>query len=311
MLFDQVVEYKIAGLPQDDKVVSVGISNREIREEFEARGITVSRYLVCQMLSVRGYRKRSLQKNLELAEVEHRDDQFRKIEDIRKECLATHSPIFSIDTKAKELVGQFYRKGALYSRTFRKALDHDFGTFSDGVIIPHGIYDLNMNIGYLTIGTSKDTAEFVRDNLFHYWTLYIKKYYPDADTIVILCDGGGSNSCRHRIFKQRLIELARMIHMNIRVVHYPPYCSKYNPIEHRLFSQISLGWSGRQLTSAECAMNLANKVTTKTGLKVISEINDYVYVSRDINPDFADLAAKHIIADHNLPKWNYVIRWCA
>lgn len=287
------------------------MSNREIREEFFARNHKVSRYLVEQMLKVRGYSKRSLIKNLCLSQVEHRDDQFQVIKAIQNLCINQNIPMFSIDTKAKELLGPFYRKGLLYSNTFRKAWDHDFKNFASGVIVPHGIYDIQMNIGYLSIGLSKDTAEFVRDNFFHYWTQYIKRYYPNADTIVILCDCGGSNSCSHKIFKQQLIILAKMIHMNIRVVHYPPYCSKYNPIEHRFFSQVSRGWSGHMLTSAEYATSLANKVTTTTGLKVVAEINDYEYVKREVDEDYDKLVAKHIIYDRFLPKWNYQIKWDA
>lgn len=302
---------KIAGLPQDEKVVCIGMDNREIREEFLSRGITVSRYLVEQMLKVRGYRKRALVKNLCLSQVEHRDDQFQIIKATINQCIEQNIPIFSIDTKAKELLGPFYRKGVLYSSTFRKAFDHDFNTFAKGIIVPHGIYDIRMKIGYLSIGTSKDTSEFVRDNLFHYWTLYIKKFYPNADTIVLLCDCGGSNSCSHKIFKQQLMILAKMIKMNIRVVHYPPYCSKYNPIEHRLFSQITRGWSGHLLTSAEYARSLASKVTTTTGLKVVAEINDFQYDKHDVDKDYDQLAAQYITHDRFLPKWNYLIKCSA
>lgn len=308
MIFDKIVEFKIAGLPQDETVTSIGFKNREIVEEFKARGITVSRYLVNQMIAKRGFKKRSLQKSLPLAEVEHRNEQFLKIEQFMKDCIASNTPIFSIDTKAKELLGEFYRKGALYSRTFRKAFDHDFNTFSEGIIIPHGIYDITMNIGYLSIGTSKDTAEFVCDNFFHHWTLHIKRHYPTAKSIVILCDGGGSNSCRHRIFKQQLMILARMLNIDIQIVHYPPYCSKYNPIEHRLFSQITRGWEGKKLLTAEFACELANKVTTKTGLKVIAEINDFNYQSKDLYPTFEEDSKKLIVRDKDLPKWNYLVK---
>lgn len=299
---------KIAGLPQDEKVVCIGMDNREIREEFLNRDITVSRYLVNKMFEIRGYRKRALIKNLSLSQVEHRDEQFQIINTTKNQCIEQDIPIFSLDTKAKELLGPFYRRGLLYSNTFRRAWDHDFKTFANGIIVPHGIYDIRMNIGYLSIGTSRDTAEFVRDNFFHHWTQHIKKYYPNADTIVLLCDCGGSNSCSHRIFKQQLITLAKMINMNIRVVHYPPYCSKYNPIEHRLFSQITRGWSGQLLTSAEYARDLASKVTTTTGLKVLAEINDFEYEKRDVEKDYDELAAQYIIHDMFLPKWNYLIK---
>lgn len=308
MTFDKIVEFKIAGLPQDETVKSIGFKNREIVDEFKAKGIVVSRYLVNQMIEIRGFKKRSLQKSLPLADVENRNEQFLKIEQFINDSIATKTPIFSIDTKAKELLGEFYRKGALYSSTYRKALDHDFKFSSKGILIPHGIYDIAMNIGYLSLGNSKDTAEFVCDNFFHHWTLLIKKYYPTAKSIVILCDGGGSNSSRHRIFKQQLMCLAKMLNLDIRIVHYPPYCSKYNLIEHRLFSQITRGWEGKKLLTADYACDLANKVTTKTGLKVIAEINDFDYQTREVSPDFDEQSKKFIFHDNDLPKWNYLVK---
>ena len=212
------------------------LSISQIKSRFEDSGIKVSRYHVKQMLRLRGYKKRKLLKMNELSQTEQRNEQFEKIMIYRKQFTEIDFPILSIDTKKKEMMGNFYRPGQCYSQSMRRANDHDFASFSEGQIIPHGIYDVNDNTGYLTLGTTKDTSEFVCDNLFRVWTEHLQYRYPQAHTIMILCDGGGSNACSHYIVKQDLCKLSKQLNMNILMAHYPPYCSKYNPIEHRLFS---------------------------------------------------------------------------
>ena len=151
--------------------------------------------------------------------------------------------VISIDTKKKEMIGNFKRQGLVYCSSSPKAYDHDFTTFSSGTIVPHGIYDIANNTGYLTIGTSHDTSQLVCDNIEQVWNNHLKRLYPNAETLVILCDGGGYNSCRHHIVKQDLMNLADRIGLKILVLHYPPCCSKFNPIEHWLFSQITRSWA--------------------------------------------------------------------
>jgi hypothetical protein len=133
------------------------------------------------------------------------------------------------------MIGNFKRQGTVSCKGKPKAYDHDFKSFSDGIIVPYGIYDVGANTGYLTLGVSHDTAEFVCDNFIHIWQQFLQWKYPNAHTICILCDGGGSNACSHHIVKQALMKLASTIGVNIIMVHYPPYCSKYNPIEHCMF----------------------------------------------------------------------------
>lgn len=165
-----------------------------------------------------------------------------------------------------------------------KSFDHDFGTFSDCQIVPHGIYDVTKNVGYMTIGTSHDTSKFVCDNIERVWNQHLQAQYPAANTIVVLCDGGGSNASFHRIVKQDLMDLASKLDMNLLVMHYPPYCSKYNPIEHRLFSQITRSWSGAPLLSLEDAARRATETTTSKGLIVYVDINNKTYdIKRSID----------------------------
>ena len=230
-VFDDIIEAHTAGLPQDDSVRWVSLTTAQIREIFKERGIDISDYHVRQMAAARGFKKRSFVKSKTLKEVKDRNAQFQKIATLTERCLDQGLPVLSIDTKKKEMIGNFKRGGQVLCKEQPKALDHDFLSFADGMIVPQGIYDVGTNTGYLTIGTSHDTAEFVCDNIVRVWTDYLQWQYPDADTICLLCDGGGANSCRHHIFKQNLMRLAKAIGMNILVMHYPPYCSKYNPIE--------------------------------------------------------------------------------
>lgn len=309
-IFDEIVETDNAGLPQDENVKWTRLSRQEIREAFEDRGIDISVYIVSQILKVKGYKKRSLRKTKTLREAKNRNEQFEKIAETRSYAESKGWPMLSIDTKKKEPVGKFYRSGSCYSIDGIDVYDHDFPSFFNGQLVPHGIYDIRKNTGYVSIGLSHDTSEFVCDNILNYWEKYFRLLYPSADTIVIFCDGGGSNSSSHRIVKQDFIKLAIKLKKNILMVHYPPYCSKFNPIEHRLFSQITRVWSGVTFPNAEYAKELASQTRTKTGLAVFAEVNKKEYhIQRDIDSDFNELIDKHVIFDDKLPKWNYLIKW--
>ena len=302
--FNDIVSEHMAGLPQDEDVVWLDINVPQIRREFLQRGYDVSEYIVRQMIKAAGLKRRSFTKSLPLREVEDRDAQFLKIKAARTACIEAGIPIISVDTKKKENAGNFKRDGQVYCTSSPKALDHDFETFSGGTIVPHGIYDMAHN----TIGTSHDTSEFVCENIERVWNSHMKRLYPQAEMLVVLCDGGGSNSSRHRIFKQDLMDLADRLGMRILVMHYPPYCSKFNPIEHRLFSQISRSWSGTPLFSIADACRRAANTVTKKGLKVFAEIVDKVYeTKRKVNESFLVRLANQVVFDDSLHNWNYCI----
>lgn len=185
-----------------------------------------------------------------------------------------------------------------------KVFDHDFNSFSDGIVIPHGIYDIKRNEGYVTLGTSKDTSEFCCENIKDWWINHGKENYPLADSILILADGGGSNSSRHYIFKEDLQKLVNEIGIEIRIAHYPPYTSKYNPIEHKLFCHITQSCKGAIFSSLDVVKSLIDKTTTSTGLKVFSSIKDKIYATgRKASDSFRDNMS--IIFDDYLGKWNY------
>lgn len=190
-----------------------------------------------------------------------------------------------------------------------KSLVHDFGTFSDGQIVTRGIYDVTKYVGYMMIGTSHDTFEFVCDNIERVWNQHLQAQYPGANTIVVLCDGGGSNSSFHRIVKQDLMVLASKLDMNLLAMHYPPYCSKYNPIEHRLFSQITRSWSDAPFLSLGDAAKRAAETTTSKGLTVYVDINDKTYdIQRSIDESFDDTLKKRVVFQTVLSKWNYLVK---
>lgn len=306
--FNEIVSKHMAGLPQNKDVVWLGLGVPQIRHQLISRGIMVSDYIVRLLIRDAGFKKRSFLKSLPLHEARDRNSQFEKIAAAKEICLESGIPIISIDTKKKELVGNFKRLGQVYCPSTPKAFDHDFATFSSGTIVPHGIYDIANNTGYLTLGTSHDTSEFVCDNIERIWTNHLKSLYPNAETLVILCDGGGSNSCRHHIVKQDLINLADRIGMKFLVMHYPPYCSKFNPIEHRLFSQITHSWSGAPLLTIENACERAAGTTTKTGLRVLARIVSKDYeTGRKVQDHFQTRLDRQVVFDKSLHNWNYII----
>lgn len=183
-------------------------------------------------------------------------------------------------------------------------MDHDFNSFADGVVVPHGIYDVKRNEGYITLGISKDTSEFCCECIKDWWVNYGKNNYPLGDSILALADGGGSNSSRHYIFKEDLQKLANEIGIEIRMAHYPPYTSKYNPIEHRLFCHVTKACKGTVFSNVEVVKSLVDKTSTSTGLKVFSSIKNKVYATaRKVSESFKENMS--IVFDDYLGKWNY------
>lgn len=204
-------------------------------------------------------------------------------------------------------MGNLYRDGRLYTTEAIEVNDHDFPSLASGVAIPHGLYDLNDNVGYIQIGTSHDTSEFACDSIRYWWNTYGKSCYPFADSILLLCDGGGSNSSRYYIFKQDLQTLVNELGIEIRIAHYPPYLSKYNPIEHRLFPHVTRVCQGVILQDVQLLRDLIATTTTRTGLKVFTTILDKPYqTGRKVAESFK--STMKIVFDQHLPQWNYRAR---
>ena len=236
--------------------------------------------------------------------VEFRNEQFENIVQLKAVYIAAGNPIVSMDTKKKEYLGNFYRDGYLYTKGELQVNDHDFNSYADGIVIPHGIYDMQRNTGYINLGTSHDTGEFACDCIRNWWYNQGQFDYPNATSILVLCDGGGSNSSRHYIFKQDLQALADEIGIEIRIAHYPPYTSKHNPIEHLLFPHVTRACQGVVFRSIELVKELMEKTKTRQGLKVTVQILDKVYqTKRKVAKDFKE--TMRIAFDEFLPKWNY------
>jgi len=236
--------------------------------------------------------------------VEFRNEQFENIVRLRDVHIAQGNPVISMDTKKKEYLGNFYRAGHLYTTEELQVYDHDFNSQAEGIVIPHGIYDVQRNTGYIHLGTSHDTSEFACDCIRDWWYKQGHLDYPHATTILVLCDGGGSNSSRHYIFKQDLQALADELGIEIRIAHYPPYTSKYNPIEHRMFPHVTRACQGVVFKSIELVKELMEKTRTRQGLKVTVQIVDQVYqTGRRAAKDFKE--TMRIVFDEFLPKWNY------
>ena len=267
--FLHVLRDHTAGDPMDATVRWTDLTVKEIVQSLrEDHEVQVSKSVVHKLLTKHNYRRRKAQKKQTMKQVPNRNEQFENILRLKAAYAAAGNPIVSMDTKKKEYLGNFYREGHLYTLEALRTYDHDFNSFAEGVIIPHSFYDLRLNVGYIHLGTSHDTSEFACDSFRHWWYTYGRFHYPDATSILVLCDGGGSNSSRHYIFKKDLQALASEIGVEIRIAHYPPYCSKYNPIEHRLFPHMTRACQGVIFTSLNVVKQLMQKTQTKRGLKV-------------------------------------------
>lgn len=249
-------------------------------------------------------------KSNSLKDVKDRNEQFRNIAVLKTAFLDRNLPVLSIDTKKKELLGNYYREGTYYGQESRCVNDHDFASFAEGRVIPHGIYDVAQNKGFLTLGVSKDTSAFVCDNIEYFWINELQYTYPEAEYILLLFDGGGSNSCRHYLVKEDLYKLAKRLQINLIMAHYPTYCSKWNPIEHRLFCHITRAWQGAVFDNIAIVKELAERTKTKTGLSVKAWINPKQYVTkRTVNYAFKNNLKRYINFAESLPQWNYSINY--
>jgi len=303
-VFLSVVQEQTAGDPMDAETKWTYLNQGEIVKKLKEKGIEISMPIVRQLLDKHNYVKRKAQKQLATGQTANRNKQFENITRLKQEYGDAGEPVLSIDTKKKEYVGNLYRAGKLYTTEVRETFDHDFPDLADGVIIPYGIYDIQRNEGFINLGNSRDTTEFACDSIKQWWEQLGQFTYAYAKSILLLCDGGGSNSSNYYIFKEDLQKLANEIGLEIRVAHYPPYTSKYNPIEHRLFPHITRACHGAIFTSIELVKSLIEKTATKTGLSVIVNLMDKVYAKgRKVADGFKENLS--IVFDEYLPKWNY------
>ncbi len=303
--FLAVLKLHTAGDPMKEEVIWTNLTQREIALRLEeGYGIKVSQTVIKQLLKKHNFRRRKAQKRRTMKQHALRNEQFENIARLRAEYEAAGQPICSMDSKKKESLGNYYRNGHLYTRAEVQTWDHDFKSMAEGVVIPHSLYDPIKNKGHITIGTSKDTSEFACASFKLWWNKYGKYDYPNATSLLLLCDGGGSNSSRHYIFKEDLQKLVNEIGIEIRIAHYPPYCSKYNPIEHRFFPHVTRACQGVIFENRQVVKELMEKTSTQTGLTTTVDILEKTYqTGRKYALDFKENMP--IIFDDHLPQWNY------
>ena len=283
-------------------------SSKTISQSLKKKGFEISYMSIQRILREKGYSLQSNRKMLSGKNHPNRDDQFKHINRTVNKFIKNNNPVISVDTKKKELVGNFKNAGQSWfpKGSSTKVLDHDFKSDAEGIAIPYGTYDILRNEGFVNVGMTSDTSEFAVNSIWQWWRHFGRKHYKYAEKILICADGGGSNSSRSRVWKFFLQELSNKIGISITVCHYPPGTSKWNKIDHRMFSFISLNWKRKPLENYESVVNLINSTTTKKGLKVKACLDKAEYKKgKKISDENFD---KIFLKFHKrFPSWNYTI----
>jgi len=308
-LLNALIGSSVSGDPMGP-LMYVSKSTRHLSAELKEKGFPASHTTVSEMLKEEGYRMQGCSKSISPnSQHPDRDAQFDHINAISKECFAKGCPVLSVDAKKKELVGNFSNGGTEYHRSgdAPKVMDHDFELKTLGKASPYGVYDVFRNAGFVNIGVGSDTAEFAVESIRRWWEKVGSRRYPDAESIMITADCGGSNGYRLRLWKLLLQELADETGRSIAVCHYPPGTSKWNAIEHRLFSFISMNWRGRPLISTALIMDLISSTSTTKGLTVECMFDGNTYErGRKVSDEEFD--GINIEFDEFHGEWNYTIR---
>ena len=303
-----MVEPETAGDPMSEQKW-LRSSLRSLRERLDQMGHKASAPTVSRLLHKHDYALRVNAKKKEAgSQHAERDAQFRYIASQKQAFMAAGEPIISVDTKNKELIGNFKNAGQAWSREAEVVNVHDFLSAALGRGVPYGIYDVRQNDGVIYVGQSADTAEFAVDAIRRWWQDYGQPTYPKATKLLILADAGGSNGCRPRLWKEQLqSQLSDTLGLTITVCHYPTGCSKWNPIEHRLFSFISINWAGQPLRTFETMLSLIRGTRTRTGLTVSAHLLEGVFETGKKVTD-AVMKTLHMTRHTSCPQWNYTIR---
>jgi len=283
-------------------------SLQKIAGALQAAGHQVSDRSAGKLLLGLGFRLHANAKTREGKDHPDRDAQFRHISQTTRAALDAGQPTISIDTKKRELVGDFKAVGREWEPTGRpvEVRCHDFKDKQLGHAIPYGVYDIKANEGMMSVGVTNDTSAFAVNSIRAWWQHLGRKRYPKATCLTITADGGGSNSSRTRLWKVELQKLADELGLAIRVCHFPPGTSKWNQIEHRMFSFVSLNWRGKPLESLQVIIDLIGSTTTSTGLTVHARLDPGAY-EKGIKVTDAELADVNIVRDKFHPDWNYTI----
>ncbi len=280
----------------------------QLARALNAQGHTISHTSVGSLLKEMGYSLQGNRKTLEGTSHPDRNAQFEYINKNAEAALIARQPVISVDTKKKEMVGQYKNAGKEWRPEGEpeKVKVYDFVDEKPGRANPYGVYDLANNIGWVSVGTDHDTASFAVSTIRQWWSAMGKATYPEAKELMILADGGGSNGSRVRLWKLELQRLADELKLTIRVSHFPPGTSKWNKIEHRLFSHISMNWRGQPLVSHEVIVNLIAATTTNKGLKVYAGLDSNLYQT-GIKVTDREFSAINLFRDDFHGEWNYAI----
>jgi transposase len=283
-------------------------STRTLADALRGQGFEVSHVTVADLLHRMGYSLQAPAKENEGAQHPDRDAQFGHIDRQARAHLKAGQPVISVDTKKKEVVGNLANKGREWqpAKTPVRVDVHDFPDPEVGKAIPYGVFDLGANEGFVVVGDDADTAEFAVATIRRWWDEVGSRAYPDATKLLITADAGGSNGYRNRLWKLRLGELAARTGLEITVCHLPPGTSKWNKIEHRLFSAISINWRGRPLTSHQVVVDMIANTTTRTGLKVRAHLDEGYYPT-GVKVTDKQLAAVPINRHKFHGDWNYTV----
>lgn len=303
----ELVEPEVAGNPQTGlRWTSRSLSR--LKRGLQAAGHQLARETIRQLLYKHKIRPKSNVKRLVPKPHPDRDLQFQYIEEQRSFFEKMGWPIISVDTKKKELIGLFAQAGTLWCEQAPSVYMHDFPSDAIARAAPYGIYDLAHNLGYFYVGHSADTPEFAVDAISAWWRDHGKSRYGDAPELLILADAGGSNSYRSRNWKRQLQDmLADSFDLSVTVCHYPTGASKWNPIEHRLFSEVSKTWAGVPLVSFDVMLELIEQTQTSTGLQVKATLVEKNY-QKGITVADEVMTALALKQHATCPKWNYTIR---
>ena len=303
----RILEETTAGDPMS-RLKWTSKSTRTLSEELTRQGHPVSASTVARCLEELGYSLQANVKTLEGPQHPDRDAQFRYLNARVKAFLRSGDPVVSVDTKKKELIGAFRNAGRTWRPRGRplRVLTHDFPHLGAGKAIPYGTYDIARDQAVVNVGITHDTAEFAVESIRRWWRLMGKRCYPTANRLLISADAGGSNGPRLRAWKVHVQRLATELALPITVCHYPPGTSKWNKVEHRLFSFISLAWKGRPLISYEAVVNLIGRTRTRSGLKVKAVLDTRTYpTGQTVTDEQVEAVRLKPHAFH--PDWNYTM----
>jgi len=297
-----------AGDPTGRQGLWTGLRLEQISDQLQRLGLAVSPNTVRRLLAELGYALHANRKSLSGPQSPERDRQFRYLQHQRQAFARQGLPIISVDTKKKELVGPFQNAGRLWSREPLPVNDHDFPSLASGKVIPRGLYDLLANRGSVLLGTTHDTPAFAVEAIAEWWRGEGRRRYRPAAELLILADSGGSNGARCRLWKYALQEkFVDPFGLTVTVGHYPTGASKWNPIEHRLFSEISKHWAGQPLRDYPTIVRLIAETKTKTGLRVKCTLSTKHYPTK-IKVSNRQMAELDLVRHPTLPNWNYTLR---